>query len=120
MIFFDEPHAADDVSDKAARQKLTEIMHRLRPTEVYTLHEELDRHPAHRLAGKLVRERVVETGLTPSGGLWAYEIWGPFAGWNRERRRDNERRPPRLASQPACADTQTGGFVATPSQIMRG
>ena len=83
VIFFDEPDAAGEINDKAVRQKLTEILHRLRPTEVYTLHEELDRHPAHRLTGKLVRESVVETGLTPSGGLWAYEIWGLFASWDR-------------------------------------
>jgi LmbE family N-acetylglucosaminyl deacetylase len=50
---------------------------------VYTLDEELDRHPAHRLAGKLARECVLEAGLAPSGGIWAYEIWEPFATWDR-------------------------------------
>jgi hypothetical protein len=26
---------------------------------------------------------VSESGLTPSGGVWAYEVWGPFAKWDR-------------------------------------
>jgi LmbE family N-acetylglucosaminyl deacetylase len=58
-------------------------MTRLKPIEIYTLHEELDRHMAHRQAGSLVREAVDESGLTPSGGVWAYEVWGPFARWDR-------------------------------------
>src|SRR6059036_1738663 len=83
VLFFDEPDAADEINTTAVKQKLTKLLARLQPTEVYTLHEELDRHPAHRLAGKLVRESLVETGLVPSGGLWAYEVWGLFTMWDR-------------------------------------
>jgi N-acetylglucosamine malate deacetylase 1 len=83
VIFCDQPDAADEVDVKAVRRKLVEVMTRLKPTEVYTLHEEFDRHPGHRQAGRLVRESVGEAGLTPSGGVWAYEIWGPFARWDR-------------------------------------
>lgn len=83
VIFCDQPDAADEVDVKAVRQKLVEAMTRLKPTEVYTLHDELDRHPGHRQAGRLVRESVSESGLTPSGGVWAYEVWGPFAKWDR-------------------------------------
>ncbi len=83
VIFCDQPDAADEVDVKAVRQKLVEVMTRLKPTEVYTLHDELDRHPGHRQAGRLVRESVSESGLTPSGGVWAYEVWGPFAKWDR-------------------------------------
>jgi LmbE family N-acetylglucosaminyl deacetylase len=83
VIFCDQPDAADEVNLEAVRRKLVEVMTRLKPTEVYTLHEELDRHPGHRLAGRLVRESVGESGLTPSGGVWAYEVWGPFARWDR-------------------------------------
>jgi LmbE family N-acetylglucosaminyl deacetylase len=83
VIFCDQPDAADEVNLEAVRRKLVEVMTRLKPTEVYTLHEELDRHPGHRLAGRLVRESVGELGLTPSGGVWAYEVWGPFARWDR-------------------------------------
>jgi LmbE family N-acetylglucosaminyl deacetylase len=83
VIFCDQPDAADEVDVKTVRGKLVEILTLLKPTEVYTLHEELDRHPGHRLAGRLVRESVGESGLTPSGGVWAYEVWGPFARWDR-------------------------------------
>jgi LmbE family N-acetylglucosaminyl deacetylase len=60
VIFCDEPDAAEEINAPAVKQKLVEILARLRPTEVYTLDEELDRHPAHRLAGKLARECVLE------------------------------------------------------------
>jgi LmbE family N-acetylglucosaminyl deacetylase len=83
VIFCDQPDAAEEVDVAAVRKKLVEILTRLRPAEVYTLHEELDRHPGHRQAGKLVRESVVESCLTPTGGVWAYEVWGPFARWDR-------------------------------------
>jgi LmbE family N-acetylglucosaminyl deacetylase len=83
VLFFDEPDAADEINASLVKQKLTEIIARLQPTEVYTLHSELDRHPAHRLAGKLVRESLVETGVAPSGGIWAYEVWGLFTSWDR-------------------------------------
>ncbi len=83
VIFCDQPDAADEVDVKVVRQKLVEVLTRLKPAEVYTLHEEFDRHPGHRQAGRLVRESVGEAGRTPPGGVWAYEIWGPFARWDR-------------------------------------
>ena len=83
VIFCDEPDAADEINTTAVKRKLVEMFTRLRPTEVYTLDQELDRHPAHRLTGKLARESVLEAGIVLSGGIWAYEIWGPFASWDR-------------------------------------
>ena len=83
VVFCDEPDAAEEVNTTAVKQRLIEILARLQPTEVYTLDEELDRHPAHRLAGKLARDCIREAGVAPSGGVWAYEIWEPFATWDR-------------------------------------
>jgi LmbE family N-acetylglucosaminyl deacetylase len=83
VLFLDEPDAADDVDINAVRQKLKDILERVRPVEIYTLHPEQDRHPAHRLTGRLVRESLITVGLAQSGGLWAYEVWGPFAAWDR-------------------------------------
>ena len=83
VIFRDEPDAAEEIDTTAVKRRLIEILVRLRPTEIYTLDEERDRHPAHRLAGKLARESVLESGIVLNGGIWAYEIWGPFATWDR-------------------------------------
>jgi len=83
VIFCEQPDAADEVDAKAVTRKLVESITRLKPAEVYTLHEALDRHPGHRLAGRLTRESLGEAGLAPTGGLWAYEIWGLFAQWDR-------------------------------------
>ncbi len=83
VLFFDQPDSADEININTVKRKLKEIFQRLGPVEVYTLHPEQDRHPAHRLTGNLVRESLVEVDLTLSGGLWAYEVWGPFAAWDR-------------------------------------
>ena len=77
VILCGEPDAAEEINTAAVKRRLVEILARLRPTEVYTLDEELDRHPAHRLACKLARESVLEAGIVLSGGIWAYEIWAP-------------------------------------------
>jgi LmbE family N-acetylglucosaminyl deacetylase len=73
----------EEIDVHSVKQKLARLLSRIQPTEVYTLDEELDRHPAHRLAGKLARECVLESGMIPTAGLWAYEIWGPLAIWTR-------------------------------------
>ncbi len=83
VIFCDEPDAANEIDVTSVTRRLVEILVRLQPTEVYTLDENLDRHPAHRLVGKLAKESVLKSGIVLSGGLWAYEIWGPFATWDR-------------------------------------
>jgi len=83
VVFCDEPDAADEIDAASVAGRLVEILTRLQPTEVYTLDEKLDRHPAHRLAGKLARESALESGIALSGGIWAYEIWGPFEKWDR-------------------------------------
>jgi len=83
VVFCDQPDATEEIDAKTVKQKFVEILARLRPDEIYTLDETLDRHPAHRLAGKLTRESVLEAGIVPSDGIWAYEIWGPFETWDR-------------------------------------
>jgi len=83
VIFLDQPDAVEEINVRIVKQQLVELFTRVQPEEVYTLDEELDRHPAHRLAGKWTRECVLESGMTPTAGLWAYEIWGPLATWNR-------------------------------------
>jgi len=83
VIFLDQPDAVEEINIHVVKQKLIELLTRVQPAEVYTLDEELDRHPAHRLTGKLARECVIESGMIPAAGLWAYEIWGLLATWNR-------------------------------------
>jgi N-acetylglucosamine malate deacetylase 1 len=83
VIFLDQPDAAEEIDVQVVKQKLVELLARAQPAEVYTLDEELDRHPAHRLAGRVARECVLQSGMIPTAGLWAYEVWGPLATWNR-------------------------------------
>jgi hypothetical protein len=56
-------HAVDEIKTRAIKRKLVETSVCLRPTEVYTLDEELDRHPAHRLVSKRARESILEAGI---------------------------------------------------------
>ena len=83
ILFCDQPDVAEEIDAHAVKQKLIELLVQLQPAEVYTLDEEADRHPAHRLAGQLARESILESGIVPPAGLWAYEVWGPLATWDR-------------------------------------
>jgi LmbE family N-acetylglucosaminyl deacetylase len=83
VVFCDQPDADEEIDRQGVKRKLVEVLARVKPTEVYTLDERDDRHPAHRLAGTLARECVLESGMFLPDGLWAYEIWGPLAAWDR-------------------------------------
>ncbi len=83
VLCLGEPDEADEIDIVTVRKTLQDILAHVRPVEVYALHPEQDRHPAHRLTGRLVRESLREIGFRPSGGFWAYEVWGPFAAWDR-------------------------------------
>ena len=83
VLFCEQPDVAEEIDAHAVKQKLIELLVQLQPAEVYTLDEDADRHPAHRLAGKLARESILESGIVPPAGLWAYEVWGPLATWDR-------------------------------------
>lgn len=83
VLFFDQPDEAEEIDIGVVKQELIRLLSRLKPDEVYTLDETTDRHPAHRLVGMLVRESVLNAGIIPVHGLWSYEVWGPFAAWDR-------------------------------------
>ena len=83
VVFCDQPDAAEAIDIPAVKRTLRELLVRVRPDEVYTLDEASDRHPAHRLAGTVARESILESDIAPACGLWAYEIWGLFATWDR-------------------------------------
>lgn len=83
VLFYDQPDAAEEIDAETVKRKLIELLVQVQPAEVYTLDEEADRHPAHRLAGKLARESILDSGIVPPAGLWAYEVWGPLATWDR-------------------------------------
>jgi LmbE family N-acetylglucosaminyl deacetylase len=75
-----ESLATDDIC-RQARERLVDIVRQFEPDQVFTLHPELDRHPSHRAAGKITLEAL--TTLNSNSDLWAYEVWGLFAQWDR-------------------------------------
>lgn len=83
VLFYDQRDAAEEIDAETVKHKLIELLVQVKPAEVYTLDEEADRHPAHQLAGKLARESILESGIVPPTGLWAYEVWGPLVAWDR-------------------------------------
>jgi len=71
-------------SDEAVGQataELVEVINEFQPDEIYTLHPELDRHASHRAAGKITVDAL--TKANSAAELWAYEVWGLFADWDR-------------------------------------
>jgi N-acetylglucosamine malate deacetylase 1 len=51
-------------------------------SEIFTLHPELDRHETHRLAGKAALDSFAANSAEQIR-VWAYEVWGLFAHWER-------------------------------------
>ena len=81
-ICFDlESIATPELSDTATR-KLSEVINSVMPEEIFTLHPELDRHPTHRLTGKISLDAIKQSHLQ-NLMLWAYEVWGLFNRWDR-------------------------------------
>lgn len=81
-IFFDFKSLATAEFADNATKKLTEIINSVMPEEIFTLHPELDRHPTHRLAGKISIDAIKQSNLR-NPELWAYEVWGLFHAWDR-------------------------------------
>jgi LmbE family N-acetylglucosaminyl deacetylase len=81
-LFFDlESIAAPESADIATR-KLSEVIDSVMPEEIFTLHPEFDRHPTHRLTGKISIDAIKQTHLR-NLIVWAYEVWGLFNTWDR-------------------------------------
>ncbi len=83
VIFFDLPDLRSDANYRAAGERLAGVLTEVAPAEVYTLHDAIDRHPSHRLAGRVTTESLAQAGVAPTPALWAYEAWGPFSSWDR-------------------------------------
>lgn len=79
-IFFDLESITQESLEDTIR-KLTEVIISVMPEEIFTLHPELDRHPTHRLAGKISIDALKQTNLQST--IWAYEVWGLFHSWDR-------------------------------------
>lgn len=89
VIAFDLPDLKSRQNYRAAKDRLKELIKELQPEEIYSLHDQWDRHPTHRLAGQLTKECIKETPV-PIGAVWAYEVWGLFPGWDRIEYIDNQ------------------------------
>jgi len=70
-----------DEAVQEATEKLGEILNEFEPNAVFTLHPELDRHPSHRAAGRVTVKALQMSNSKAE--LWAYEVWGLFAEWDR-------------------------------------
>ena len=79
--FFNFESIASDESCRAATEKLIEVVNSFDPSEIYTLHPELDRHPSHRAAGQICLDALKENNSDIQ--VWAYEVWGLFPKWDR-------------------------------------
>lgn len=79
--FFGFESLADESLIEQATTRLTEVMDRFKPDEIFTLHPELDRHSSHRAAGKITVDAMRVCNI--NSRLWAYEVWGLFPAWDR-------------------------------------
>ncbi len=80
--FFDHESLGSEEICLSATAELVELIEAVDPEEIFTLHPDLDRHPSHRAAGKITVEALAQCSKD-SIKLWAYEVWGLFAEWDR-------------------------------------
>jgi LmbE family N-acetylglucosaminyl deacetylase len=80
-VFFGFESLSSQEVRNEATEKLKELIRSCQPDEIYTLHPELDRHSSHRAAGKVCVDAVGQLGVDIP--IWAYEVWGLFAEWDR-------------------------------------
>ncbi|MGH9949214.1 MAG: PIG-L deacetylase family protein, partial [Pyrinomonadaceae bacterium] len=78
-IFFGFETIADEANFQEATRKLSEAIDSFDPEEIYTLHPILDRHSSHRAAGQITLDACKNRDVS----IWAYEVWGLFAEWDR-------------------------------------
>ena len=72
-----------DRDQHTATLQLVEIINSANATQIYTLHPTLDRHPTHKLGGKITLDALSQTNVASSSEVWAYEVWGLFHTWDR-------------------------------------
>ncbi|MBK7996148.1 MAG: PIG-L family deacetylase [Blastocatellia bacterium] len=71
-------------------KQLSKLIKQYKPKEIYLPHPELDRHPTHQLAARLVFKLIEELINNNKDNdlatvkIWAYEVWGLFANWDLE------------------------------------
>ncbi|MBI5358668.1 PIG-L family deacetylase [Candidatus Amesbacteria bacterium] len=83
VIFFGQPDLKSENNYTIAKEKLRELIIKLKPVQVYTPHNHLDRHLTHQLTGQLVLESIKEAKFPSVNEVWAYEVWGLFPSWDR-------------------------------------
>ena len=81
--FFDFESLVAEESCEQATEEMIEVINSFKPDEIFTLHPLLDRHPTHRAAGKITFDALNRTPANENIRLWAYEVWGLFANWDR-------------------------------------
>jgi LmbE family N-acetylglucosaminyl deacetylase len=81
IVFCNLSDLKQDQNLESASRKISEIIQEQNPSEIYTMHPELDRHFTHRVAGKLTMD--VAANIRPAPVIWAYEVWGLFPKWDR-------------------------------------
>jgi N-acetylglucosamine malate deacetylase 1 len=82
LVSFDLADLKADSNLEKASSGLHQILSETSPSEIYSLHPELDRHPTHRAAGKILIESL-QSFLQTHAAVWAYEVWGLFPHWDR-------------------------------------
>ncbi len=83
IIFCNLSDLKDEKNFATARRKIKETIQEQSPSEIFTLHPDLDRHATHRLAAKATLEGLAELKPSRPPLVWAYEVWGLFATWDR-------------------------------------
>jgi LmbE family N-acetylglucosaminyl deacetylase len=81
-IFFNFQSIANQDQNTATIQ-LVEVIDSVAPQTIFTLHPTLDRHPTHKLSGKITIDALHQSQHAGHIEVWGYEVWGLFNTFDR-------------------------------------
>lgn len=76
--------AGDNLS--VLKGEFAKVIKKVRPSEIYIPHPEIDKHPTHRAVSLAVMEvmrEMSQAGAEIPGSIWCYEVWTPFPSYDR-------------------------------------
>lgn len=85
LILFELPDAEGD-NITIFKDELGKVLDKLKPSEIYIPHPEIDKHPTHGAVSNAVIDKLREmsqAGQEVPERIWSYEVWTPFPSYDR-------------------------------------
>ena len=86
LIFLGLDNVRSAVNQEGMKNKLGEVINHFKPTEIFSTHPTIDKHPTHQTVSKLLLDVLRKMGKKESlipKRIRCYEVWTPFERYDR-------------------------------------